>query len=209
MRNRRPRTTWWLAALPLILVVAVLASSQRMLNIHLAWELTTPVRATDRTAHLVQTYDHFGESHQLEVTVTVLKVSSLPEVQVGRQRLRPPPGGVLWQIDTEFQAPPDVVLYYCETVLFSDGVSYSPHAGKIDVDTGVGLTRNGNGLSCTPAETPGPQHEFTGPGIRPAEEPRPTRWQQSFSFALPAGVQPEEFRLWWHRPQYLSFPLTP
>lgn len=198
----------WLVALPFIIALAILASSQRMLNAHLQWQLTSPVRAVDGTAHLVQDYTRFGVTYSMEVTMTVLDVTTTTQVVEGFQTLEGPPGGVLWQIEAEFAAPPEEVLSFCEGAIVSDGVSYSPHAAKLDATTKENILTSGNTLPCTPAETPGPQYEFFGPGIEPAETPRPPRWRSSFSFALPAGVQPEELRVWWHRPVYLSFPLT-
>lgn len=203
------RNLRWLLALPFIIALALLASSQRFINLYLQSELIDAVPAVDGTARLSQDYDHFGTTHHREVTVT-LRSATVVATAPGPygQPVTAPPGGVLWQLEVEFETAPDQVVAFCSGTLVADGVSYSPNAAKFDTTSSAYLGGYDDSMRCAPRDTPGPEHDAAGPGFLPEETPpRPTRYTETFSFVLPERVRPQEFRLWWLKPTYLSFPL--
>lgn len=202
------RNGGWLLAMPLILALAIAAASQRMVNTYLRWQNSGPITAVDGTAHLSQDFEHFEEPHHLELTATLVNVSTPEHVEEGWSTIAAAPGGALWRIDVEFHADPDQLLTGCQGILVSDGVRYGPNEAKIDVESGAAFPSGfGHTVRCVPDETPGPSLGLLEPGIEPAKTPRPPQWVSSFTFVLPAGVTPEELHLWWHQPQYLRFPL--
>lgn len=196
------RNLIWLLALPVLLTVAMVAASQRYVNIYLPWEPNAPIHAKEDVVELRQRYEYMDETVRREVDIRFLGVEQVAD----HEGQRPAPGATMWKVAVEFRAEPDAVLGHCDAALMSDGVSHGFGGGKVLVDPDS-FTMPALRPSCEPLDTPGPQFEVYSTEVAHPEVPRPERWQREFAFVLPEGKQPDEFRVWWTPPEYASFKL--
>ena len=69
---RRARPSWWrsnrlwLLAMPVLLVLALLASAQRLVSVYLPWDQTRPLSAADNMVHYQQRYKQIDEWFERE-----------------------------------------------------------------------------------------------------------------------------------------------
>ncbi|MDO5093976.1 MAG: hypothetical protein Q4D79_11270 [Propionibacteriaceae bacterium] len=195
------RNGLWLLALPILLALTVLASSQRLINFYLPWEPHLPVTAQDNKAEFQQDAKQpDGVTYHRAVNARLLSVRPVNEFN----SLVAPEGAQLWQADLEFQATPDQQLARCTVELIADGVRYSNKTAK---EAGTGTPGAYISEDCVPQDTPGPAFDAITKTVQETTPPRPEKWQSSFSFAVPAGIEPDGLRLWWDTPEYLLFPL--
>lgn len=203
----RPSATWWrrnrlwLALLLPLLLLAIVASSFRLVRIYLPWEWSRPIVAHATVGTLRQ--DFLGNDdlrHRREVTVGVLSV--VPQQRHGD--IQASPGATLWRVLLEFEASPDQMLQNCIVeVEDAAGVRYGSRAGQEPVE-GSRLTPSISEFQrCVPEASPGPSLEaFTGTLV-PSPVERPAAWRLEYLFALPEGVEPASVRIAWDRPEYL------
>ncbi len=202
----RWRRNWpWLIALPFLLALALLASSQRMIGNHLKWHPTYAQRAAGGVVMFHETFNWFGEDFTREARLRVATVERVDSYEENSNTIKPVPGMQLWRISLDITATPEQPLTTCEVRVFSGGVEYGPGAGK------VSKTFEGPAHSttrCTPLEHPGASLGLFQPTLEGIDPDRPGQWSSDHYFALPEGIEPEEFRVWWQPPNYASFPLS-
>ena len=197
------RNGLWVLALPILLALAVLASSQRLINAYLPWTPYIPVTAQgDEVEFQQDVAREDGVSYRRAVHVRLVSVRPVSEFNW----LVAPDGAQLWQADLEFQATPDQLLSGCTVELIADKVRYSNTAAKEVSDA---RSFSSTFEDCVPNDAPGPSVDPLTNTMEETTPPRPERWRSSFSFAVPTGIEPDALRLWWNTPQYLLFPLGP
>ena len=208
-RPRRARPSWWrsnrlwLLAMPVLLALALLASTQRLVSVYLPWDQTRPLSATDNMVHYRQRYKQIDEWFERDVRVRLVAMTAVDEFG----SVRAADGAQLWRVDLELRADPDQVLDLCTVELVADGTHYGNMAGQVAINEQE-LPAVPN-ASCDPPDAPGPHFEPYSTTIIPPESPRPDKWQRAFAFAVPKGVTPTEFRLWWNTPEYAVFTVKP
>lgn len=200
---------WWrrngvaLAVLPLALVAALLASSDRVYS----WWWTQGLhRATtaDPGQALVfrDVLDDADGAHPFEVT---LRLDGLAETTTGWEQDVPldlPPGTRAVRVDLAFAADPDVPLRVCQLAIRgTDGQRYdydSQAAGAYQPSS-----------ACVPPATPGPwpASDLIDSATDPAEGPRPEQWDVSPVIVLPQDVVPASVLVWWAAPDYAELPV--
>lgn len=201
-----PTTSWWrrnrlwLALLVPLLLLAIAASSFRMVRIYLPWEWSLPIVAHGPSGTLRQEFLGFDNVRYTR-TVDVQLVSVRSARQVGD--VRAAPGALLWRTTLGFSAAPDQMVDACRVELVdAAGRTYDVRGAQEDTRTGDPVSTLG-GLKCVPEDAPGPTIEpFTGVHV-PSPVERPGSWELEFVIALPEGTPPEQVLVKWHEPEYL------
>lgn len=197
------RNRWWLLAMPFLVVLALAASSQRMVGLYLPWETSKALRAEDGVVHYAQDFRVMDMTAHREVTVRLRDVEAID----GTSTTLAADGGQLWRVTVAFDADPSQVLDGCSAALVADGERYGQSGGKVSVDPDDPFSPGLQLLRCTPDDAPGPVYEPYGTELVEPELPRPRQWTREITFVLPEHVQPDEFQLWWATPEYASFPI--
>ncbi len=197
------RNRAWLIALPFLLALALLASSQRLINSYLPWEPYIAVTVRDGEIDFRQRQRlSDGQEFERRVHVRLLGVTQTEEFD----GIIASDGATLWRVDLEFEAAPDQLLDPCTIELVANNVRYSAKAGK-ELATSSNWRASLTTIRCVPQDTPGPKIEAFTTNVKENTPPRPTQWSNSAALALPTGVTPESLMLWWSTPEYLLFPL--
>lgn len=194
------RNRLWLALLVPLVLLAVAASSFRLVRLYLPWEWSRPIVAHAPSGTLRQDFLGFDDRrHTREVKVSVLGVA--PQTQHGD--VKAAPGAQLWWVLVGFEAEPDQVLQSCTVeVLDAAGVRYG-HLGGQELVSGQGSPSTALFQTCTPEDAPGPTFQpFTGVFV-PSPVERPRSWRMEILYALPQGVEPDAVRIGFDRPEYL------
>lgn len=197
------RNRLWLLALAPLALLAVAASSFRLVTLYLPWEWSRPTVAHTQTGTLRQQFLGFDDRHhRREVRVTALSTAATPV----SGKVHPAPGATLWRTELEFTASPDQILNSCTIELVdAQGVRYGTRGGKVD-DRGESSYVN-LFETCVPEDAPGPTLEpFTG-RLVPSPSERPGTWRAEYLVAMPSGVEPTAVRVGWDRPDYLVLQL--
>lgn len=201
------RTTWWqrnrlwLALLLPMLLLALAASSFRLVTLYLPWQWSRPLVAHGPSGTLGQRFSATdGSALERTVTVTLDELAVVPTH--GEDAAAP--GAVLWQADLTLSAAPDQVLDACAVeVIGPDGTRYATtSAGKVPARADDRFWMGTDRLVCVPEDAPGPRMGFAG--VEPATVERPGRWRLTAAAAVPAGVRPVGVRIMWDRPVYLE-----
>lgn len=172
------RNAWGLVALAPALVIAVLASSFRLVSLYLPWE----PRFEQTTISQDLTQDGVRRHREVRAeSVSISEASQDPTRQSAAYRL--------WVVKLTLAAPPDADLSSCRAHLIdSAGREYQvAEAAADDRDEW-----NPTGWSLCDAKAPGGE--------------RPSSWTLHWRFVLPPGAQPDWLRVAWP-PDYLKIPL--
>lgn len=194
------RNRFWLALLTPMLLLAVVASSFRMVNLYLPWEWSRPLVAHGPSGTLRQEFHGADGQHRTrEVRVGVL--SAIPQDRF--EDVRAAPGAVLWRVLLEFEASPEQMLASVCTIELVDaaGTRYGHQGGQEAADE-RGLGRPPMFLTCVPGYAPGPSLGVLGEFEESPVE-RPRTWRMQYVFATPATVEPSAVRIGWDQPEYL------
>lgn len=196
------RNRLWLALLVPLTLLALAASSFRLVSLHLPWEYSRPTVARGPQGTLTQEFLGFDDArHTRTVTVKVLDVATVP--QFGG--FRSIPGSDLWRVRLEFAAAPDQLLAGpCDIELVdAEGVRYGFQGGQVKADPKAWDVVPALSQHCVPEDTPGPDLEPVTGKFVPAEVKRPASWVIETAMAVPHGRTPEAVRVSWTQPDYL------
>lgn len=194
------RNRLWLALLLPLLVLALAASSFRLVTLYLPWQWSRPVIAGDVVGVLHQNYLELdGQRRDREVQVEVRSV----ERHESFDETKAVDGAALWVVSLELRADPDQFLYGCEVELTDaagDRYDFRSSLEHVDED---GFYLSPALVPCVPEEAPGPTVEpFTGKVV-PSPVERPAAWREEVLIAMPEGKEPDAVRIGWSRPDYL------
>jgi hypothetical protein len=194
------RNRWALISLVLLIPLAVLASSFRMINVYLPWTYHARHASSDGRVHLQQTYN--GNERDITIDVT----ASLFAVDHGTTfgKISAVPGSTLWKVSVSLYAEPDVILNGC-SVWLVDGQEreYGTEGGK----TAEYSSDLQDRAACVPKNAPGPKYDYFSNAITPSEVTRPPSWCFDVYIAVPSDVKPTKVRLGWHEPDYVELEL--
>lgn len=204
-RSPRPsrRTVLTVAAIPFALVLAMGASSQRLVD---RWWPTFPHErlpaAADGSVRLSDTLDDAKGTHRRVVTMRFVSLAQVQDYQESTAA-KPlpatiPRGQALWRLTLHFAADPTTVLGACQVqVRDGDGRQYIPGVGDAVEDAF-------DFPSCTPPGATGPLPALS-PDDTSTFEPRPAEYDRRYHLLLPAGVRPTDVRVWFDTPLYAEF----
>lgn len=190
------RNKLWLLLLAPLLALALAASGFRFARLYLPWNYTRPqvTAGTTLTFNQDWAYQAKLKGHR-QATLTVVSVRTA-ESEDGRKAA---PGAILYRIELEFSAAPNVLMEGCNVFLLGpDGTMYGRGSGTVDLP---GATP-GFSLSCVPRDAPGPSIDAVHDVIKTSERERPATWRVVESIALPEGVKPTQVRVQWDPPDY-------
>lgn len=215
------RNRWGLILLPVALLLAVAASSSRLVHFwlpYVASDVTTG--GVGEKVHLSQEWlDRLGR-HQRDVDVTITGVERTDVIRDWDGEDVPgegPKGTTLWRVSMTLAAEPDQVLRGC----------------VVEIEDTQGRRFQYDSMHVTPAELKlsaclnpdeeGPSFAFTDKDASPSpttstdastsaldtERPRPPRWDTVADIILPSDAVPAKVRIWWDLPTVIDVPLTP
>ena len=198
------RNKGWLAALLPLIVLAIAASSHRLLTLYVPNESVLRTEGQDRQGILRTHYRNFDSSYETTVAVRVKDVQPVEEYrQPNGTQVTAATDTQLWQVDLNFSAKPDQVLAYCSAELEANGVRYDNKTAK---ENGDSKNYSSPREDCVPEDTPGPRFKAFEPKIEETTPPRPEYWSATLTFAIPTGINPQGLRLYWTTPEYLYIP---
>jgi hypothetical protein len=208
-RLSRPgrRTALTVAAIPLALVLALGASSQRLVD---RWWPTFPNErlssASDGSVRLSDTLDDAKGRHPRVVTMKYVSLERVRDYQEadGAKTLsaQVPAGQAMWRLTIHFTADPQTVLGACVVqVRDAGGRQYSPGVG--DAVDGVSEF-----TSCTPPGASGPMASLAADEAAQELDPRPPEYDRRYHLLMPVDVQPDNVRVWFDTPRYAEFDVT-
>ncbi len=195
------RNRWGLGLLPLALVLALAASSDRVKTYFWDSDLHEPlVTAQGAWRPYSEPYTLDDGEHTMSLKARLDAVGPLTAQQAaGPYSYVLPSGTAAVQVELSVQADPNTPLTGCQMALRdADGNQYTYEA--TDVAGGQPTS------SCVPADTPGPNAslgQLSEPD--PDQKPRPAQYTVKPIWVIPAGVRITEVDLWWTIPKYLAF----
>jgi hypothetical protein len=195
------RNRWGLGLLPLALVLAMGASSDRVKTYFWDSDLHEPlVTAQGEWRSYSEPYTLDDGEHTMSLKARLDSVAPLTAQQAaGPYSYELPDGTTAVQVELSIQADPGTPLTGCSMALRDgDGNQYTYQA--TDVAGGQPTS------SCVPADTPGPNTalgQLSEPD--PDQKPRPAQYTVKPIWVIPAGVKITEVDLWWTIPKYVAF----
>jgi hypothetical protein len=192
------RNRWALAALPVALVLTLVAAGDRVRTLWWEQDLRSPTTVdAGATGEFHQrVYDGVGGTMPIDVQVHLDGVgdaTTLPD------DMELPDGTRAVQVDLTLSADPELVLATCVlAVRDAAGTRYEYEANAWGAFQAV--------VPCVPEDTPGPSPSLGDLDDVLSESdspPRPATWSVSPVIVLPEDVEVTEVVLWWQKPQYL------
>jgi len=204
------RNRWGLVALPLALVTALAASSDRVKLYFWDEGLRQPQRAAQGTwLDFRDTYSDSEGEHPMAVKVRLDAVRPASTLWQSTSPLQLPAGTQAVEVELSLEADPDLPLSVCRlAVRDAEGTRY-------DYLSTVGSAQPYS--PCVPPDAPGPQRALgeldegrdtdvgVGGGDKSTGDPvRPESWTVKPVIMLPAGVEVRDVVLWWDQPDYAA-----
>ena len=192
------RNRWALVALPVALVLTLVASGDRVRILWWEQDLRAPITVdAGATGELHQrVYDGVGGTMPIDVRVHLDGVGDATTLP---RDMELPDGTRAVRVDLTLSADPDIVLAGCElAVRDAAGTRYEYEANAWGAFQAV--------VPCVPEDTPGPAPSLGDLDDVLSERespPRPATWSVSPVIVLPDDVEVTEVVLWWQKPQYL------
>lgn len=195
------RNRWGVVGLPVALVAALLASSDRVATYW--WEpgLQQPQTAEeDFWLDYRDTVEDAEGEHPLEVRI---RLDSLSPVTAGwgdAGELVLPDGARAVAVGLSFEADPSMLLSGCSLALRDED------GNRYDYLSGAGGVYQPYS-PCVPPGSPGPLPSLgeLGDGDSGSDLPdRPREWSVAPVVVLPRGVEITEVLLWWQKPAYAT-----
>ena len=192
------RNRWALAALPVALVLTLVAAGDRVRTLWWEQDLRVPtaVEVGETGEFHQRVYDGVGGTMPIDVEVQLDRVG---DATVLPDEMDLPDGTRAVQVDLTLSADPELVLSGCVlAVRDAAGTRYDYVANAWGAFQAV--------IPCVPEDTPGPQASLgdLDEKISATETPpRPATWSVSRVVVVPEGVDVTEVVLWWQKPQYL------
>jgi hypothetical protein len=192
------RNRWALAALPVALVLTLVASGDRIRT--LWWEqdlrVSTAVDAGATGEFHQRVYDGLGGTLPIDVQV---RVDSVGDATTLPSDMALPDGTRAVQVDLTLSADPDRVLTGCLlAVRDAAGTRYDYVWNAWGANQAV--------VPCVPEDAPGPRPSLgdLDDALSDSDSPpRPASWSVSPVIVLPEDVEITDVVLWWQKPQYL------
>lgn len=204
----RRRTVLTVAAIPVALVAALGATSQRAVD---RWWPSFPHErlpaAADGSVHLRDTLTDAKGAHLREVTLRLVSLEPVTDYREAPgakpQPVTLPPGQQMWRLSVHFAADPDTVLGACFVrVRDAAGREYVPGVARAVKDV-LAYT------SCAPPGAPGPMPALSrDEPAAPPNPARPAEYDRWYPVIMPSGVRPTSVRVWFDTPRYAEFPVT-
>lgn len=204
---RRHRAS--LLGIPLALVIALLASGERIGG---TWDVAGPRDpvAVD-AAGWARIHGQALEGDEVRTVPLEVRLDRVHQVDGYARTVSEPPlevtlpeDAVMWQVHLSFRADPAHPVQLCQVRLTDTaGRHYLPgQRGVVDGDLDT--------TPCLLPGRPGPREiggapadvEFLG------ERPRPLSWSRYVSFVMPADQQPETVEVWFQFPEAAVFPVA-
>ncbi len=197
------RNRWALVALPVALLLVLLASGDRVRTLWWEQDLRVPSAADagDDVEFHQRVYDGLGGTAPIDVQV---RLDHVGEATTLPDDLVLPAGARAVQVDLTLSADPDAVLASCSlAVRDADGTRFD-------------YVSNGWGglqpvVPCVPEDTPGPSPSLgdLDDTLSEADTPaRPATWSVSRVVVVPDGVDVADVVLWWQMPQYVRLDVS-
>ncbi|MBB2921135.1 hypothetical protein [Cellulomonas cellasea] len=198
------RNRWALAALPVALVAALAASSDRVASYY--WHAGLHDARTAGHGEWLELHDEYTDAqgtHERVVRVRLDRTAALTPAALRQAGVEVPRGARAVQVTLSLEADPDLPLALCRLALRdADGTRYDyegPDAGEVTTARPIS--------PCVPGDTPGPS-ESVGrlDALLSADErdPRPRSWTVEPVVVVPDDARVDEVLLWWREPVYVA-----
>ncbi|WP_392542685.1 hypothetical protein [Oryzobacter telluris] len=189
-----------LVALPVLLVLAVVASGQRVVDLWFPYAMLEQVSLDDRgTAHFETTVEL--QSGRVPLRFSVRHVETVPSTTVllsGDEQVPVPPGFDAWRVRVHVAADPTSVLSVCQVLLRDTrGREYAAGTRALEGGT-LDLA------SCQPRDVQNPSG-FDMDADK--ESTRPAEYDRDAVFLVPEGAVPMEVRVSPDLHLYADWPL--
>lgn len=201
-----------LILLPVALVLAVLASSSRLVHFWLPYVGSDVTKGTvGQGVHLEQAWLDRAGDHVRRVDVTVHGVARTEVIRNWNGEDIPgegPKGTQLWRVSLTLAAEPDQVVRGCQLEIEDTRgrrYRYAPlHVTPSQLKTSP----------CLNPDEEGPEADFTGrsgsASPAPGDQlPRPARWDTVADLVLAGDAEPAYVRIWWDLPSVIVVPVDP
>lgn len=199
------RNRWGLVLLPVAVVLAVLASSSRMVHF---WYPYGPhdvqSGAVGEQVHLSQDWQDRSGRYVREVDVTVTSVEPTTMIRDWDDQDVPgqgPAGTRLWRVALEMRAPTDAVLFGCQLeIVDTQGREFPYSTTRIEPS-------EGKISPCLNADEVGPQPALVEGQEHVTETERPGSWSTVADVLLAEDAVPRTVRIWWEYPTVIEVDL--
>jgi hypothetical protein len=206
------RTTWWrrnrwaLAVLPVALVGALAASSDRVSTYY--WQNGLHSARTAQSGEWLELHDEFTDgagTHPRVVQVRLDRAATLSPDAVEAAGVEVPRGARAVQVTLSLRADPDLPLAMCRLALRDeDGTRYDYRAPGFDV---LDPTSAQPASPCVPDASPGPAESLGDLDEKLSDDERPARpgsWTVEPVVVVPQGARVAEVLVWWREPVYVA-----
>lgn len=199
------RNRWGLVLLPVAVLLAVVASSSRMVHF---WYPYGPhdvqSGALGEPVHLSQEWQDRSGTHVRDVDVTVTAVEPTTVVRDYNNEDIPgsgPSGTTLWRVSLDLTAPTDDVILGCQLEIIDT-------EGREFVYASTGLEQGSLKSSpCLNSDAIGPQAALIEGRGQESDTPRPGSWSTVADVIVAEGAVPERVRIWWEHPTVIEVEL--
>lgn len=203
------RNRWALLAFPVVLLLALAASSDLVKPYWYDKGFHHGTVSKTATAHVVNHYDDGHLTYTGRGTVTVTGWSSFSRKELaGRgsaaSSVQLPPHTRAWGFGLRFRAKPSQVLWGCHYGVVGNDGRFYPLNGV------TAPMAPSNIYGCDPDDSPGPQPAVGKPKLEQPASPRPGTWRKYAFGTVPDDVTPVRLRIWWSwgLPRHFDIPLT-
>ena len=198
------RNRWGLVALPLALVTALAASSDRV-RLYFWDEGLRQAQRAEQGAWLDfrNTYSDSEGEHPLAVKVRLDGVRPATALWRSASPLELAPGTQALEVELSLEADPRLPLSICKLAVRDAGGT------RYDYLSPIGGSQPFS--PCVPPDAPGPQRALgeLDEGRDISGEPvRPESWTVKPVIVLPAGVEVSDVVLWWDQPDYAALSVS-
>ncbi|MDO9379600.1 MAG: hypothetical protein Q7T56_12195 [Nocardioidaceae bacterium] len=209
MRPWLRRNRWGLVLVLPLVVVALLASSSRLLVYW--WDPGFHEGATAGADGVVSFAGEYDDGFQQYPVEADLRLDGVTKVDAVTGGARPgpvtvPDGAQLWRVDLHVEADPDIALGGCNLALVDDaGTRWVSSTLSAYTTAEVGT------FPCVPTDAIGPRPVIGVKGAKPevpAGEPeRPPAYDTQAYVLTPDDARPTAVRMWWILPAYAELPI--
>lgn len=200
------RNRWGLATLPLAVVAALVASSDRVQLYFWEEGLRRPQSAVQGSwVDFRDTYTDAEGEHVREVRVRLDGVEPATTPWESTEPVELPPGTRALTVRLSLTAGPDLPLSVCSlAVRDADGTRYDYLSGVAGMAQPVS--------PCVPPDAPGPfpaMGDLDLKGAAGDDEPRrPASWTVAPVIVVPDDAEISEVVLWWEMPDYVALTVS-